>query len=328
MDKPEVYPIKGPADENLQIPFHYQEGEYLKGNIKEYYEQEGYAVIRNAIPKALCDTIIEAFRREVKPYPGFIYRQASANPEKHVFTEDEFMLNSILNLQSLDSTKFNTFREASMDLLSHSGLHETLADLFGTKAQLVQSMFFEGNPATWAHQDTYYLDSEQIGSMCGVWFALEDIHPGAGRFYIYPGSQKINVEKNGGDFEIAFHHDRYKNLVKEIIRDKKLECKAPPLNKGDILIWNSKTIHGSLAVTQPEVSRMSITGHYIPDSHGFLQFQKIPKPLALREYKGVQMHMAKDLNNWKNKIIFAVETNFPQFFQSLKRYLISKKLKS
>jgi hypothetical protein len=48
-----------------------------------------------------------------------------------------------------------------------------------TPGKLVQSMYFEGNPATWAHQDTYYLDSEHTGAMTAAWFAVEDIKPGA-----------------------------------------------------------------------------------------------------------------------------------------------------
>jgi ectoine hydroxylase-related dioxygenase (phytanoyl-CoA dioxygenase family) len=47
----------------------------------------------------------------------------------------------------------------------------------------------KGNPETWAHQDTYCLDAEELGRMTAAWIALEDSHPGAGRFYVYPGSR-------------------------------------------------------------------------------------------------------------------------------------------
>ena len=46
-------------------------------------------------------------------------------------------------------------------------------------------MLFEGNPTTWPHQDTYYLDSERIGGMTAAWIAVEDIKPGAGKARIY-----------------------------------------------------------------------------------------------------------------------------------------------
>ena len=33
-------------------------------------------------------------------------------------------------------------------------------------------MYFEGNSATWEHQDSYYLDDEDTGSMLACWIAL------------------------------------------------------------------------------------------------------------------------------------------------------------
>jgi phytanoyl-CoA hydroxylase len=54
-------------------------------------------------------------------------------------------------------------------------------------------MYFEGNPVTWPHQDTYYLNAEEIGRMTAVWVATEDIGPGAGQFFVCP--KRVN---NGG----------------------------------------------------------------------------------------------------------------------------------
>src|SRR5258708_19432794 len=115
--------------------------------------------------------------------------------------------------------------------------------ILGEPGKLVQSMYFEGNPVTWAHQDTYYLDAEQIGRMTAAWFAMEDIAPGAGRFFIYPKSHLIDITKNGGDFDVAFHHDRYKKLIIDVIRRHGLECPAPALRQGHVLFLAAKTLH-------------------------------------------------------------------------------------
>ena len=69
-------------------------------DIKKYYDDNGYVVQRGLIAEKLCDELHQLFIDEVKPFKGYIYRQASANPEKHVITEHGYMLNSILNLQS------------------------------------------------------------------------------------------------------------------------------------------------------------------------------------------------------------------------------------
>src|SRR5690348_8173495 len=70
--------------------------------IRRYYGENGYFVVRELIPFELCNQAHAAFMREAKPFEGFIYRQASANPERHVWSERGFMLNTILNVQSLD----------------------------------------------------------------------------------------------------------------------------------------------------------------------------------------------------------------------------------
>lgn len=128
----------------------------------------------------------------------------------------------------------------SVHVTTHAKLQQALRGLFGEAGKLVQSMYFEGNPATWPHQDTYYLDAQQIGRMTAAWIAVEDIAPGAGRFFIYPKSHLLTLAKNSGE------HDRYKKHVLEIIESNGFECRAPALEEGDVLLWAAKTIHGSL----------------------------------------------------------------------------------
>jgi phytanoyl-CoA hydroxylase len=296
---------------------------YLRLNtpkaLQDYYKENGYVVARKLIAADLCDRAREAFAAEVKPFDGYLYRQASANPEKHQWTSHGYMLNSILNIQDIRADRFPDFRAAGLQILTDEKLHATLRILLGEEGKVVQSMFFEGNPKTWAHQDTYYLDASNLGEMIGAWIAVEDIHPEAGRFFVYPGSHKIDVEKNGGDFDIAFHHERYKNLVLDIIARFGLPCQAPVLRKGDVLFWSSKTIHGSFETTRPEFSRASFTAHVIPQSTCFLQYQTRQKPLNLRTVNGIQVNFPKDQNEWKNKAVMTVETTFPRSFRFAKK---------
>lgn len=292
------------------------------GKVRDYYEQNGYVVVRGLIPPELCDQAHALFEEQVKPYNGFIYRQATANPERHVFTSHGFMLNSILNIQSLARHRFGAFRDAGLAILTHPNLQAAVKNLLGEPGKIVQTMYFEGNPKTWAHQDTYYLDAEQIGRMVGVWIAVEDIRPDAGRFYVYPKSHLVNMAKNGGAIDYAFHHDQYKELVKKIIRKNNLTCRAPALRKGDVLFWASKTIHGSLETTEPAHSRRSFTGHFIPQSSRFLQFQSRIKPLELETINGVSVHKPKDMARAKNRAILFVETRFPRAYQFVRKAAI------
>jgi phytanoyl-CoA hydroxylase len=232
------------------------------------------------------------------------------------------MLNPILNVQSLDVRQFSNFRKSGLAIMTHANIQRMLRALFGEPGKLVQSMYFEGNSQTWAHQDTYYLDAEEIGGMVGAWFAVEDIAPGAGRFFVYPKSDSIDMAKNGGDMDIAFNHDRYKQRVVELVDELGLECRAPALRQGDVLFWSSRTMHGSLETLQPERSRSSFTAHYIPDSSRFRQFQSRFRSLNLQTISGMRVHRPKDLSRPSRRAVFWMETTFPRTFNVAKRLAI------
>jgi phytanoyl-CoA hydroxylase len=324
---PRLYEIADFSGRKIEVPVT-EEDDYpyfapdQAADIRKYYDENGYVVVRGLLPQSLCDRATTSFEAEVKPFDGFIYRQASGNPERHVFTSEGYMLNSILNVQSLDRRHFAGFRRAGLDLLTHVNMQRAVSTILGEPGKLVQSMYFDGNPVTWPHQDTYYLDAEEIGRMTAAWVAAEDIAPGAGRFFVYSKSHLIDMAKNGGDFDIAFHHERYKELVKQVIREQGVVCRAPALSKGDVLFWAAKTIHGSLCTTEPKRSRRSFTAHFIPERSRFLQFQTRVRPLKTTLVNGMRVHHPKDLSKSGNRAVLFVETRFPRAFQMAKRAAI------
>ena len=323
-----TYRIQAPIGDSIEIPVSVKDDTGVSFSIgqwtdlRAFYDREGYVVVRSLIPVSLCEHAYDAFQREVKPYKGFLYRQASANPERHVFAQQGFMLNSLLNIQDLRNDLFPKFRQGGLAILTHPNMRSAVATLLGEEGTLVQSMFFEGNPVTWAHQDTYYLDSAELGRMTAAWIAVEDINPGAGRFYVYPGSHRIEMPRNQGNFSIAFSHETYKTYVASLIRDRKLACRAPALGKGDVLFWNSRTIHGSLETTQPEASRCSFTAHYIPATTEFMQYQVREKALNLVAINSMKVHCPKDQNKVINRVLLNLETTFPKTYQFAKKSAI------
>ncbi len=322
------YPITAPDGTEISIPDDVDPEEaypasYQREAVARYFSEHGYVVLRGLIPEGLCDQARTAFSEEVRPYGGFLYRQATADPERHVWTSGGYMLNSLLNIQDLPSRRFPHFRAAGLEILTHHNLVSALEAIIGERPKIVQTMYFEGNPQTWAHQDTYYLDSTELGRMVAAWVAVEDIHPGAGRFFVYPGSHRISMPRNTGDLNIAFRHADYKELVLRVIRQNKLKCRAPALRKGDVLLWGARTIHGSLETHEPTRSRASFTAHYIPASTTLLQFQSRPRKLLnVKRINGIEIHSPKDLDRSSNRAIFMIETRFPRLFKMAKRLAI------
>lgn len=189
-------------------------------------------------------------------------------------------------------------------------------------------MYFEGNAATSEHQDSYYLDSEKIGEMTAAWLALEEIKADAGRFFICPESHKMDHGKQNISNNIAENHDKYISEVVSIIKSKNMKIKAPCLGAGDVLLWNSWTIHGSIDSQNKEFSRSSITLHAIPKSHLFLEYHARKRNLQTDDLGNSVIYRPKDQSKLINRLILNFETYFPSFFNWLKRkaikYLIKK----
>jgi len=294
---------------------------------RRYYAENGYVVLPGLIDGDLCEKAMASFRSEVKPFSGYLYRQASANPERNAFDSAGSVSNSLLNPLSVDGRRFPAFRSMSDEILSQGSLFDAVSELYAESAVLVQSMYFEGNPATWPHQDCYYLDDDSPGKLVGAWIALEDIEEAAGRFYVAAGSHRLDFGKNAGSLCIAEHHDAYKGLMSSIIESEALPLHAPPLRQGDVLLWNSRTIHGAFEPSDTRLTRNSYTAHFIPASSRFIQYQCIPIKFSPELLEGQAVCRPKDQSRAMNRWMLTLESRLPGLVPKLKKRVISWKIR-
>ena len=286
----------------------------------KYYKDNGYVIFSSCVSNKDCDQIKSLWEKSIKPYRGKIYRQTTAKAEKNIFNKNNWIMNPVLNLQSLNPNLFGDLRKlVEKKIFSNNAICKAFRALLGEKPKIVQSMYFEGNSATWEHQDSYYLDSEKIGEMSAGWVALEEIKAEAGRFFICPGSHKIELGKQNTNNNIADNHDKYISEIVSIIKSKNMKIKAPYMAKGDVLFWNSWTIHGSIDSQDPNFSRSSITMHAIAESHKFLQLHSRKIDLKTDDLNNSLIYRPKDQAKFKNRLIFKIESEFPSFFYWLKK---------
>lgn len=291
--------------------------------IRIYYLENGYVVVKGVIPIETCQIMRAMWDDQVKPCDNFIYRQTTAKAEKHRLNENGWVMNPILNLQSLDPQRLGEVRQfACESVLTAPLLVEVFTALLGDLPKIVQSMYFEGNSATWEHQDTYYLDSETSGRMAGAWIALEPIAAEAGRFFVCPHSHQLELDRHSVENNMADNHEVYISSVVEKIRHRGLAIRAPRLEMGDVLFWNSKTIHGSLDSQHASSARSSVTCHAIPARDRFKQMQARVIDVPTDRVNGVEIFRPKDLMRWRNRLILFVESRFPGPFYRLKQYAI------
>ena len=286
----------------------------------KYYRDNGYVIFSRCVSSKDCEQIKSLWEKSIKPYKGKIYRQTTAKAEKNIFNKNYWVMNPVLNLQSLNPNLFGDFRNVvEKKIFSNILICKAFRALLGEKPKIVQSMYFEGNSATWEHQDSYYLDSEKIGEMSAGWVALEEIKAEAGRFFICPESHRIELGKQNINNNIADNHDKYISEIVSIIKSKNMKIKAPYMAKGDVLFWNSWTIHGSIDSQNPNFSRSSITMHAIAESHKFLQLHSKKIDLKTDDLKNSLIYRPKDQSKFKNRLIFKIESEFPSFFYWLKK---------
>jgi len=263
-------------------------------SVLERYEEFGYIIVRKLVQLSLCDELVAAFRKEVKPFTGPLLRQASARLGTHLFTADGFMANALLSVQDLVEPCFVQFRTRAIDVMAGQHTQKILRKLLIDTPLLVESMYFEstliGVPL---HADGDYMDSDVPGTMLGAWFALEDIAPLAGRFVLVPRSHRL--ERAGGRAAAAYREFRTRHartsatsgsdmrtnvkrrleeaaLLHRAISENGLSVIAPMLEKGDAVFWSAGTIHGSLPPESRDQSRNSLTAHYIADTQALMVY--------------------------------------------------------
>jgi len=287
-----------------------------------YYKINGYVIFSGCVPLEKCNELRKLWEKDIKPYTGKIYRQTTARAEKNLFNDKKWVMNPILNLQSLNPNLFNDLRyKVDKEVFSNPSICKALKSILGEKPKIIQSMYFEGNSATWEHQDSYYLDSEINGTMVAGWLALEEIKADAGRFFICPKSHKIHLEQNIKN-NIASNHNKFIEEIVSIIRSKNMEISAPYLTTGDVLFWNSFTIHGSIDSQSKTSSRSSITMHAIPETHKMMQFHSRKIKASGEDLGNSLIYRPKDQSKFINKLVLLIESTFPKFFYWIKKQAI------
>ena len=257
--------IKVPETLEEDVPSFF---DYELNSAMDYYHKHGFVIVRNMLNKKDCENIIGSFNKYIKKYSGKIPRSNGLS-EVNKFNENLFVMNALRNPHEHADKKIQQYIDVSLGLLSNKNLVEFNSNILSNKnIELITWNHFEGNPVTIPHHDCYFFGSDlMVGEVVGTWIALEDINPGAGRLYVYPGSHHLDIQDFAnlvGKNECFLNpvDSDYQKLIIDFLTDSNLICVAPYLQAGDVLFWDSRTIHGSLPTQQSEFSRHSFTAHY------------------------------------------------------------------
>ena len=230
--------------------------------VKAYYEANGYVVVRDLIPGSAIDHLLEIYSAQIIPSRTRFFRQNTNRYERNELSSYGYVEQSFLDIHAFGH--FPLFARAALDIFCHQNLLTMLSRVTGSESHnLMQSMLFDMNTHTQPHQDWWYLDSVPAGNLIAAWIALEDIHVDAGRFYVLPKSQRVKLHEDG------LAYSEWKARMRAYADARAPDLSAPKLRKGDVLFWNSRTIHGSFATLDRKRSRKSLTAHFLPAQFKF-----------------------------------------------------------
>jgi ectoine hydroxylase-related dioxygenase (phytanoyl-CoA dioxygenase family) len=165
--------------------------------------------------------------------------------------------------------------------------------IFSGNPTLLQSLTFDRGSQQGIHQDTAYVVIDPPGALAASWIALEDVQAGAGELVYYDGSHRLDDFLFSGEYKCWHHerdgaeqHDEYATGLVPRAEAAGLERKRLLIKRGDVLIWSGNLAHGGGEVTDENLSRRSLVGHYCPEWAVPRYFDQFPDRAVLRPYGG------------------------------------------
>jgi len=143
-----------------------------------------------------------------------------------------------------------------------------LTKLYGRQAFPFQTLNFPVGTQQDAHSDIVHFSCLPEKFMCGVWLAMEDIHPDAGPLFYYPGSHRWPVMSNaligrrGYETSLNSAQDPFADAWRALCTAQNAQPRTFLARKGQALIWCANLLHGGSAQTDPRLTRWSQVTHY------------------------------------------------------------------
>jgi ectoine hydroxylase-related dioxygenase (phytanoyl-CoA dioxygenase family) len=226
---------------------------------KNQIETDGFCVLKNVLSSEECDAITASFDDYV------LQNQAEA---------DQFTLTTKRHSRLCN---MHLVSEPARTAISKEKVMAVLDEFFGDRAYVATSLFFEQSSEQGIHRDTPFFHTTPKMIFCGIWFALEDVHPDAGPLRYFPGGHRIKITPPKVDSPDQIG-EAFSNYCKDIVNQVSaagIQEQLAFIKKGDCFIWHPELPHGGSPILSPGMTRKSMVFHCAPEStvmHGPEQF--------------------------------------------------------
>lgn len=256
----------------------------------EFWKKNGYVIFENAIPTEWIDMLWGEVDHVIDQHEKY--------DMKVRIDLKEYQKSPVLPVKDVPQNvldgayiKYMDFHDASVvgkKIMLHKHIVTFLEAVFNDRVVAMQSLLFKYGSQQPTHQDFAYVVSEIPSHLAAAWIALEDVQPGSGPLFYYPGSHTIQkFDFGNGIFfngESTHNPDDFANYLDKVCQDKGLKRETLLIKKGDLLIWHAALAHGGDAIRAEAQTRKSYVCHYSSQrayKHHRLQFDQEPERYTL-----------------------------------------------
>jgi hypothetical protein len=147
-----------------------------------------------------------------------------------------------------------------------------LGKLWGRRAIPFQTLNFPVGTQQHPHSDAVHFSSIPERFMCGVWLAMEDVHPDAGPLCYVPGSHRWPIPSNlmmgrhaGQPGDEPSAQSPFEELWEAMTETSGTAPELFLAKKGQALIWCANLLHGGSRQVDMTLTRWSQVTHYYFD---------------------------------------------------------------
>ena len=162
-------------------------------------------------------------------------------------------------------------------------MNDILHTLFNKEQVVYSSLFFREGTSQYYHRDTPHFYTNPIDQYYGVWYSLEDIHVNAGPLKYCIESHKLEVPNGYDTYNKLYNNEEatnvnnfnfkclleYNKVIENLCKENNLlfidhTNYINKINKGDIIIWHPKLLHGGSDIIDSTLTRYSMVTHNVP----------------------------------------------------------------
>lgn len=214
--------------------------------LRDRFARDGYLFIKGGAAAEHCDALRNDILQALAPHVSWDENEAKPHLQGEPFYETDGVWDDIYpKVQQLESFHRFFHQSWALDLMQRiQGCEPWVYPIKMARIATPRMLGYETPP----HQDAY---SHHAGpTMAGIWVALHDVDASMGRVTVLPGSHKGGVRK--------VHEAQGVGGVQCEIYPDETHWHVSDFEKGDILIFNSATVHRAEPNTASNRVRLSV----------------------------------------------------------------------